>query len=134
MTVGVGEGRRDGRKLHPSCTPAAQISFAHPTEQRFASLLDAFGIRWLYEPVEFTLGWDDAGSPEAGFRPDFWLPDHRCFIELTVAEQRLVTKKNRKVRRLRELYPEIEIVVLYRRRVLDLLAHHGLEPYPATAA
>lgn len=135
MTPGAaGGGRRDSRQVHPACAPAARVSFAHPTEQRFASLLDAFGIRWRYEPVEFTLRWDDAGRPESGFRPDFWLPDHGCFVELTVAEQRLVTKKNGKVRRFRQLYPEIEIVVVYRRRLLDLLAHHGLELPSAAAA
>jgi hypothetical protein len=39
-----------------------------------------------------------------------------------------VTKKNRKVRRLRELHPEVEIKVFYHRDYLALLVKYGLEP------
>jgi hypothetical protein len=42
--------------------------------------------------------------------------------------QKLVTKKNRKARRLRELNPEIRIKVLYQRDYLHLLVKYGLEP------
>jgi hypothetical protein len=38
-----------------------------------------------------------------------------------------VTKKNRKVRRLRELHPEVEVKVLYQRDYLNLLVKFGLE-------
>jgi hypoxanthine phosphoribosyltransferase len=100
----------------------------------FASLLDLYDIRWEYEPVEFALRWDDRGAPKSGFRPDFWLPDHRCFVELTTADQRLVTRKNAKVRRLRELYPEVDIVVVYQRDFRALLERHGLALPPADAA
>ena len=114
--------------LHPSQVPAAGTRFAHPSERLFAALLDLQGIRWEYEPVEFALQWDPSGSPAGGFRPDFWLPDHACFVELTTADQRLVTRKNAKIRRLRRLYPEVELVVVYQRDFLDLLRHHGLDP------
>jgi hypoxanthine phosphoribosyltransferase len=110
------------------------VRFAHPSERQFAALLDVYDIRWDYEPVEFALRWDERGSPNAGFRPDFWLPDLACFVELTTADQRLVTRKNAKVRRLRELYPEIEIVVVYQRDFLALLGHHGLVMTTAGAA
>ena len=110
------------------------MHFAHPSERLFAALLDASSIRWEYEPVEFALRWDDGGSPRSGFRPDFWLPDHRCFVELTTADQRLVTRKNAKVRRLRELYPEVDLVVVYQRDFLALLEHHGLDLAAAAAA
>jgi len=110
------------------------VRFAHPSERTFAALLDLYGIRWEYEPVEFALRWADDGSPRAGFRPDFWLPDHRCFVELTTADQRLVTKKNAKVRRLRELYPEVDVVVVYQRDFLGLLQRHGLDMAPSSAA
>lgn len=92
------------------------------------------GIRWEYEPVEFTLRWDDEGSPSGGFRPDFWLPDLGCFVELTTADQRLVTRKNAKVRRMRALYPEVHVVVLYQRDFRHLLEHHGLDPAVVGAA
>jgi hypothetical protein len=39
-----------------------------------------------------------------------------------------VTKKNRKVRRLRELHPGINIRVFYQRDYLNLLVKYGLEP------
>jgi hypoxanthine phosphoribosyltransferase len=110
------------------------VRFAHPSERVFAALLDLHDVRWLYEPVEFSLRWDDSGSPVSGFRPDFWLPEQSLFIELTTADQRLVTRKNGKVRRMRELYPEFPVVVVYQRDFLALLAAHGLElPAPVAA-
>jgi len=42
--------------------------------------------------------------------------------------QNLVTKKNRKARRLRELHPEVRIKILYQRDYLALLVKYGLEP------
>ncbi len=119
---------------HPSAGPAGRVRFAHPSERLFAALLDVHDIRWEYEPVEFALRWDDDGSPRSGFRPDFWLPDHRCFVELTTADQRLVTKKNAKVRRLRELYPEVDVVVVYQRDFLGLVERHGLDLASSSAA
>jgi hypothetical protein len=99
-----------------------------------AFLLDLYEIRWEYEPVEFALYWDDVGSPIGGFRPDFWLPDFSCFVELTTADQRLVTRKNAKVRRMRQLYPEVDITVVYQRDFRELLDRHGLELAPLGAA
>ena len=122
------------RSTHPSGSPAAAVRFAHPSERVLASLLDLYEVRWEYEPVEFALRWDEHGSPKAGFRPDFWLPDFRCFIELTTAEQRLVTRKNAKVRRMRALYPEVDIVVVYQRDFLHLVEHHGLDFVGPSAA
>jgi hypothetical protein len=103
-----------------------ETRFAHDSERRFARILDFYGVQWEYEPVEFALRWDDKGRPTAGFRPDFWLPGQRLFVELTTMNQPLVTKKNGKVRRLRELYPEIRVKVLYQRDTLALLAKYGL--------
>jgi hypoxanthine phosphoribosyltransferase len=96
--------------------------------------MDIYDIAWEYEPVEFALRWDEGGSPRAGFRPDFWLPAQSCFVELTTADQRLVTRKNAKVRRMRQLYPEIELVVVYQRDFLALLERHGLDPAAVNAA
>jgi hypothetical protein len=99
--------------------------FAHDTERFFAELLDYYGISWEYEPVEFVLSWSKDGQPAAGFRPDFYLPDHGIFVELTTLRQDLVTEKNRKVRRLEQLYPGVTVKLLYRRDVEDLF-----EKYP----
>jgi hypothetical protein len=49
------------------------------------------------------------------------------FIEITTLNQKLVTKKNRKVRRLRELYPETKCKIFYQRDYLNLLVKYGLE-------
>ena len=100
--------------------------FAHDSERRFARILDFYGVHWEYEPVEFALDWDATGHPSAGFRPDFWLPEPGLFVELTTLNQRLVTKKNGKVRRMALLYPDVRVTVLYQRDTLALLAKYGL--------
>jgi hypoxanthine phosphoribosyltransferase len=122
------------RPHHPAGGPAGQIRFAHPSERVFAAILDLYEERWEYEPVEFALRWDEQGSPVGGFRPDFWLPDRGLFIELTTADQRLVTRKNGKVRRMRELYPEVPVAVVYQRDFLALLTAHGLDLALSSAA
>jgi hypothetical protein len=107
---------------------ADQITFAHNSERQFARLLDFYRVEWEYEPTAFPIEWDAAGRPVQHFRPDFYLPRFGLYIEITTLNQRLVTKKNRKVRRLRELYPDVRIKVLYQRDYLSLLAKYGLEP------
>ena len=89
-------------------------------------MLTLYGHEWSYEPIEFPLAWDERGSVLRAFRPDFYLPEHRLFIEMTVLEQRLVTKKNQKIRRFRELYPEVELMVVYQRDFRQLLERHRL--------
>jgi hypothetical protein len=100
--------------------------FAHESERRFARILDFYGVAWEYEPVEFALEWDEDQRPTSGFRPDFWLPEPGLFVELTTLNQRLVTKKNGKVRRMAQLYPDIRVTLLYQRDTLALLAKYGL--------
>jgi hypothetical protein len=107
--------------------PHESVRFAHDSERQFARLLDFYGIAWRYEPVEFVLEWDANGEPTLAFRPDFHLPAYDLFIEITTLNQKLVTKKNRKVRRLRELHPEIDIRIFYQRDYLNLLVKYGLE-------
>jgi hypothetical protein len=107
---------------------ADQVTFAHNSERQFARLLDFYRVEWEYEPTAFPIEWDAAGRPTQQFRPDFYLPGFGLYIEITTLNQRLVTKKNRKVRRLRELYPDVRIKVLYQRDYLSLLAKYGLEP------
>jgi hypothetical protein len=85
-------------------------------------------VVWEYEPRTFTLESDRAGNPVQAFTPDFHLPAYDLFIEITTLNQKLVTKKNRKARRLRETYPEVQIKVLYQRDYLHLLVKYGLEP------
>lgn len=111
---------------HPSFIPARRERFANISEEIFAALLTLYGVAWTYEPLEFPLAWNERGEPTRAFRPDFYLPATHTFIELTVLEQRLVTKKNRKVREFRALYPEIAIQVVYRGDFLALARRHGV--------
>jgi hypothetical protein len=104
------------------------VRFAHNSERQFAKLLDFYGIEWEYEPRTFTPERERAGNPVQAFTPDFFLPEHELYIEVTTLNQRLVTKKNRKARRLQELFPDVAIKVLYQRDYLQLLVKYGLEP------
>ena len=79
--------------------------FAHNSERQFATLLDFYGIPWDYEPRSFPIAWDGDGRPSQYFTPDFYLPDDDLFIEITTMSQKLVTKKNGKVRTLAEALP-----------------------------
>jgi len=108
--------------------PHEVIRFAHNSERQFAKLLDFYGIVWEYEPRTFVLEWDADGRPEQAFTPDFYLPGYDLFIEITTLNQKLVTKKNRKARRLGELHPDVAIKVFYQRDYLSLLVKYGLEP------
>src|SRR5690348_1183874 len=108
-------GRRPGvgASSPASSEPPAAIRFAHNSERQFALLLDFYGIAWHYEPREFVLEWDRLGNPVQAFRPDFYLPTYDLYIEITTLNQKLVTKKNRKIRQLRALYPGTKIKILY---------------------
>ncbi len=114
--------------------PAARQPFAHRSERVLATLLDLCGVDWEYEPLEFALAWDGQGRVVSAFRPDFWLPTEEVFLELTTSEQRLVTRKNAKVRRCRELYPEVRIEMVYQRQFRALLQRHGLAGVEEPAA
>ena len=104
------------------------IRFAHASERQFARLLDFYAIEWAYEPTSFDIEWDREGKVTRRFTPDFYLPEFDLYIEITTLNQKLVTKKNRKARRLQELHPEVSIRVLYQRDYLHLLVKYGLEP------
>jgi hypothetical protein len=109
----------------PELTVGA-TTFAHRAEAEFARLLNFYGVPWLYEPHTFPLRWDDDGRVTQMFSPDFYLIEYDLYIELTVMKQSLVRRKNRKLRRLRELHPEIQIKLLYRRDFTRLVAGLGL--------
>jgi hypothetical protein len=107
---------------------APPIRFAHASEAEFARILDFYGIRWEYEPRSFPLEWSEEGRVVESFSPDFYLPDFDLYVELTTLKQSLVTKKNRKLRRLRELYPEVRIKMLYGRDIRSLFTKYDLQP------
>lgn len=103
---------------------ARPVAFAHPAESDLAAILDRYGVRWAYEPTSFALEFGDDGRPSEMFTPDFYLPDERHYLELTTMRQRLVTRKNRKLRLLRDLYPDLRIKLLYRRDYHQLIDCH----------
>jgi hypoxanthine phosphoribosyltransferase len=107
--------------------PHRTTSFAHGSERQFAKLLDFYQIAWRYEPTTFDITWNEDGRVTQRFSPDFYLPEFDLYIEITTLNQKLVTKKNRKVRRLVELYPDVRCRILYQRDYLNLLVKYGLE-------
>lgn len=117
----------------PSQSPQHVISkirtpdFSHPSEAEFARLLDFYRIDWLYEPRTFPIK-RDGGRITEMFTPDFYLPEMDTYIELTTMKQHLITEKNRKIRLLRQLYPDIKIRLLNRSDYAKLLAKYGYGP------
>ncbi len=115
-----------------------QPHFAHPAEEAFARILDFYGLQWEYEPRTFPLEWDAHGVVLEAFAPDFYLPEQDLYIELTTLRPKLANYKNRRMRRMSELYPDIHIKLIKRREVRDLMVKYGLyedaEPIQGTGA
>lgn len=103
----------------------ATPGFAHASEAEMGRILDFYEVRWQYEPVTFPILWNLDGEVVESFSPDFYLPDLDLFLEMTTLKQRLVRKKNRKLRRLRELYPDIRIKLFYARDFRAMLLKYG---------
>ena len=117
-------------KALPAQMPVTSLKpteFAHESEAEFASLLDFYQIEWLYEPRSFPLAWNGDGVSQM-FTPGFYLPELDMYIELTTMKQDLITQKNRKVRKLREMYPDINIRLVTRRDFTRLLSKYGYGP------
>jgi hypoxanthine phosphoribosyltransferase len=112
----------------PAVAPST-APFAHPSEEEFAGILDFYGVAWQYEPRTFILEEEEDGRVSRAFTPDFYLPDADVYIELTTLKQKLVTEKHRKVRLLREHYPDVQIKLLHRSDYLSLLAKYGFGPF-----
>lgn len=103
-----------------------KAGFAHPSEKEFASILNFYHIKWEYEPKTFPIKWNEAGNVAESFTPDFYLPELDLYIELTTMKQSLVTKKNRKVRLLKKLYPNLNIKLFYGKDYKQLLKKYGV--------
>jgi hypothetical protein len=122
--------------IHPSgkVNLRKTVGFMHPSEQIFANLLDFYRIAWEYEPRSFPVQWDKNGNVLEAFTPDFYLPEFDLYVEITTMKQSLVTKKNRKVKLLRAIYPHLNIQVFYQKDFQDLVFKYGLaearEPQP----
>ncbi len=106
-------------------------TFAHPSEEEFARILNFYQIPWEYEPKTFELRWDEEGNVLEAFSPDFYLPEQDLYIELTTMEQRLITKKHRKLRQLQDLYPQINIKLLNRSDFKQMMYKYGQDDHEA---
>ena len=102
-----------------------ETRFAHASEAEMARILDFYGVRWEYEPTTFPILWNLDGDVVESFAPDFYLPELEVFLEMTTLKQRLVRKKNRKLRRIRELYPDIKIKLFYARDFRAMMLKYG---------
>jgi hypoxanthine phosphoribosyltransferase len=99
--------------------------FAHASEEELARILDYYGVRWEYEPRTFPILWNLDGKVVESFSPDFYLPELEIYVELTTLKQSLVRRKNRKLRRLRELYPDIRAKLFYGKDFRALMLKYG---------
>ncbi len=125
--------RRGDRSL-ASCAPspegetlteAPSPRFAHESEAELARILDYYRIEWRYEPDVFPIAWNAEGKVIESFAPDFYLPQIDLYLELTTLKQTLVRKKNRKLRWLRQLYPEVRVKLFYGRDFQALMLKYG---------
>jgi hypothetical protein len=105
--------------------PAPHPAFAHASEGEMARILDFYQVRWEYEPHTFPIVWNLEGAVVESFSPDFWLPDLDLYLEMTTLRQKLVRKKNRKLRRVLELYPDLRVKLFYARDFRALMLKFG---------
>jgi hypoxanthine phosphoribosyltransferase len=120
-TSPIAEGPASGLDSAPALRP----NFAHASEAEMARILDFYQVRWEYEPHIFPVVWNLEGAVVESFAPDFWLPDLGLYLEMTTLRQKLVRKKNRKLRRVLELYPDLRVKLFYARDFRALMLKFG---------
>ena len=96
------------------------------SEAEFARLLDMYQIEWKYEPKTFPIEYDAEGNVTMAFTPDFYLTKFNTYIELTTMEQKYVTAKNKKAKKVRELYPGTNIKIVYKKDFFTLIERFNL--------
>ena len=117
---------REERPVFQAYRGSEPPRFVNRSELECAKILDYYGIPWEYEPTSFVLERDADGRVSRAFTPDFYLPEQDLYIEVTVMKQSLVTRKNRKIREVQELYPDIKVKLFYRRDIERLAQRHRL--------
>ncbi len=126
-TWGIKKEEAIDEKFSAPSLEEKEVSFMHPSEEEFAKMLDFYSIKWEYEPRTFPLEWDSEGNITEAFSPDFYLPEQNIYVELTTQRQKLVWKKNKKVRRLKEMYPDMKIKIIYNKDYQSLLRKFNLD-------
>lgn len=118
------------RILTPSGQVAANASeapvFKNQAESEFAHLLDMYNIEWKYEPKTFPIEWDAEGNVTKAFSPDFYLVKFDTYIEITAMNQKYVTEKNSKLKRMRKLYPGTNVRIVYKKDFNSLVERFNL--------
>jgi hypothetical protein len=127
-------GRYDRAQGDVTLTAGPSPRFAHESEAELARILDYYQVAWRYEPDTFPISWNVDGAVVESFSPDFYLPDIDLYVELTTLKQSLVRKKNRKLRYLRQLYPEIRVKLFYARDFKALMLKYGRLSFLADVA
>jgi hypoxanthine phosphoribosyltransferase len=120
-----GRSGYDRGQVAASVTSGSPPRFAHDSEAELARILDFYGVAWRYEPDVFPICWNADGAVIESFAPDFYLPEIDLYVELTTLRQSLVRRKNRKLRWMRQLYPEIRVKLLYARDFRALMVKYG---------
>jgi len=100
--------------------------FIHPIEEAFARILDFYGVDWEYEPRMFPLEWDKDGNVTVAFKPDLYLPQQNLYVELTTLRPKLTQRTNRKLKKIKELYPDINIKLFKRRELRNMMLRFGM--------
>ena len=96
-------------------------------EVEVAKLLDFYRIPWQYEPRSFVLETDADGRVLEATTPDFYLPEQDLYLEVTTMKQSLVSRKTRKIRKLRERYPDVKVKLFYKRDLERLVEKYRLD-------
>jgi hypothetical protein len=125
-SYGDGAAAKAETPLRRVADPRPTAPFAHHSERELARLLDFYRIRWMYEPRSFVLEYDGRGRMRESFTPDFYLPEYDLYIELTTIKPELATRKNRKLRKMRDRYPEVKVKLLTLRDFRHLMEKYGL--------
>lgn len=109
------------------------MKFAHNSEKIFAEHLDLFDIDWVYEPTSFPLKWG-SGAIRMMFTPDFYIPSLDIFVEITTMNQKLITRKSKKIKIAKKLYPEKHFKLINEKEFYNFLEIDNIESVEKTIA
>ena len=99
------------------------MKFAHYSEKVFSEHLDLFNITWIYEPTSFPLKWG-SGAIKMMFTPDFYLPELDIYVEITTMNQNLITKKQKKIKLAKKLYPKSNFKLINESQFYNFLSNN----------
>lgn len=95
----------------------------NPSEIEFARVLDRYHLDWRYEPKTYPIEWDKDGKVTLAFSPDFYLPRFNLYLELTTMKQKYINIKRQKLKKLKELYPDVNVRIVYKKDFEEIIKH-----------